>query len=175
MTLVLRAATSSCLDFTQADSSSKKWLNRETHVLLYVESQAFSDILRLRFDQAAAGIASWPAGDPQGKIHTAFVAKANERVEQIGRLVLPHIQWSKKGRYVDAAEEWRAAFAQRFGDPDDPRVAAELQRLSKSFEEDSARARAAADAQSQADAEMRARAAKRVAERGKTWKDRVQA
>lgn len=173
MTLVLRAATSGCLDFAQADSRNQKWLSREVMVLRHVENLLFGDILRLRFDQAAAGIASWPAGDPQGKIHSAFVERANERVEQIGRLSLPHVQWSRESRYASSAEEWKAAFTAKFGDPDDPKVAAELQRLSKSFEAESARANAEATAQGAADAEMRLRAAKRVAERSKTWKDRV--
>lgn len=173
MTLSLRAATSGCLDFTYANSRSQKWLNRENAVLRHVESRLFEDILHLRFDQAAAGIAVWPEGDPQGKMHSAFVAKANERVAQIGKLLLPHMPWSREARYSNAGEEWRAAFISKFGDPDDPQVATELQRLSESFERDSAAARAAADAQGRIDSQLRAQAAKRVAERGKTWKDRV--
>lgn len=173
MTLSLRAATSGCLDFTYANSRSQKWLNRERAVLAHVEQQLFEGILRLRFDQATAGIAVWPEADPQGKMHSAFVEKANERVAQIGRLVLPHMPWTREAKYSKAGEEWRAEFISRFGDPDDPKVAAEFQRLSESFATESATARAEADAQSRADQQRRDLAAKRVAERGKTWKDRI--
>ena len=141
MTLLLRAVATGCLDLSEANSSDPVWLTRERLMLREVERTATVDFLRMHHDQDAVAAAGWPAWDQEGSVYKFHLKRAQGVAHQIGKSLFPYEEWDPEELARSKGKADRLRYLQAFGDPTDPKVAAELQRLAYAFREQRANAK----------------------------------
>jgi len=124
---MIRAAALCRIDYAEAVSSDPVWLWRERMILDAVELEALvSFTAGKQLQQVATTV--WPAGDQKGDMYKTHYDRGNEHLTSMGKLLFPYWKWDEKAYYKGEAEQMRAEYIAKFGDPSTPEAKAQAKK-----------------------------------------------
>ena len=124
---MVRAAATGRLDYREADSNSRKWKFKERLMLNDVEREHLNELSRLKQLQQVS-TAIWPTWDDKGAMFHEHYKRGNEHLMDIGKRLVPYIEWGEGAYYKSEAAVMRAEYIKKFGDPSSPEALAQQRR-----------------------------------------------
>jgi len=130
VTLAVIAASTGRLEFSEADSRNKKWVQKETLILRQIERELMYDLQKSKMLELAS-VSAWPSWDKEGKIFFTTLEAADRIWGMMWDRALPYQPRDKKKK--DGAREevqtWKERWEARFGKLDDPEVQDQQKKL----------------------------------------------
>ncbi len=129
-TLLIRAAAKSGIDFSKAQLLGRWWWLKIAWILAEIDKEGERDLLRIYHSQHIAAF-DYQASPKSFKHHWALATKS---LSQLYNSIYP---WAKvhemdiKDEAKAMADEWKA----RFGDPNDSKVKARIERTARMWAE----------------------------------------
>ncbi|GAG25128.1 unnamed protein product, partial [marine sediment metagenome] len=116
--LAVRAFTKRYLAFSEVERQDERWRIREELLLAEVEREALGDMHRMLHRQETAA-AQYEAGSD---VFRYYYDRARQQYDAFVKLFLPYMKVVSTKDLESLAALWK----QVFGDPDDPELAAEI-------------------------------------------------
>jgi hypothetical protein len=126
--LAVSAQASGAVDYRHADSNSLKWLLHESLILDEIERHGISRVIDARMRIYTGGMS---VENPSGPVHRFYKDAAEEELKTLRNLLFPYYaaESDSKTAAKKTMDATRKRWVELFGDPADPKVAAELTQL----------------------------------------------